>query len=143
MRNCQEIMTENPVCCLASDKVYEIAQRMQTEDVGALPVVENHACDDRFYVKKAVNWALRDIGKRNEFLRPHAFASALRHIERLDHACDVPGSGRAGSGEGPGRRPGAAAEHGGDARIERLVDLLRADEMDMRVEAAGGQAIVA
>lgn len=42
MMNCQEIMTENPVCCLASDKVYAVAQRMQTEDVGALPVVENH-----------------------------------------------------------------------------------------------------
>ena len=42
MMKCQEIMTENPVCCLTGDKVYEIAQRMQTEDVGALPVVENH-----------------------------------------------------------------------------------------------------
>ena len=42
MKHCQEIMTENPVCCLASDKVYAVAQRMQTEDVGALPVVENH-----------------------------------------------------------------------------------------------------
>ena len=37
------------------------------------------------------------------------------------------------------RRPGAAAEHGGDAGIERLLDLLRADEMDMRVHRAGGE----
>lgn len=37
-----EIMTNNPECCLASDKVYVIAQRMQSENVGALPVVENH-----------------------------------------------------------------------------------------------------
>jgi CBS domain-containing protein len=42
MKNCQEIMTKNPECCLASDKVYAIAQRMQSENVGALPVVENH-----------------------------------------------------------------------------------------------------
>jgi CBS domain-containing protein len=42
MNYCQEIMTENPVCCLANDKVYSVAQRMQTEDVGALPVVESH-----------------------------------------------------------------------------------------------------
>lgn len=42
MKKCHEIMTENPACCLASDKVYEIAQTMQNENVGALPVVESH-----------------------------------------------------------------------------------------------------
>jgi CBS domain-containing protein len=42
MKNCQEIMTENPECCLADDKVYTVAQRMQSENIGALPVVENH-----------------------------------------------------------------------------------------------------
>ena len=34
--------------------------------------------------------------------------------------------------------PGAAAHHGGDAAVERLVDLLRADEVDVAVDAAGG-----
>jgi CBS domain-containing protein len=42
MKNCQEIMTKGPECCLASDKVYAVAQRMQSENVGALPVVDNH-----------------------------------------------------------------------------------------------------
>jgi CBS domain-containing protein len=41
MKKCQEIMTMNPECCVADDKVYKIAQQMQNEDVGALPVVEN------------------------------------------------------------------------------------------------------
>ena len=35
--------------------------------------------------------------------------------------------------------PGAAAQHRGDAGHQRFVDLLRADEMDVRVEAAGGE----
>jgi hypothetical protein len=35
-----------------------------------------------------------------------------------------------------GGRAGAAAEHGGDAAVERIVDLLGADEMDMAVDAA-------
>jgi hypothetical protein len=35
------------------------------------------------------------------------------------------------------RRAGAAAEHRGDARHQGLIDLLRADEVDMRVHAAG------
>lgn len=42
MKICQEIMTKNPECCLASDMVYAVAQRMQSADIGALPVVENH-----------------------------------------------------------------------------------------------------
>jgi hypothetical protein len=36
----------------------------------------------------------------------------------------------------PGR---AAAEHGGHAGHQRIIDLLRADEMDMNIERAGGQ----
>ena len=35
--------------------------------------------------------------------------------------------------------PGAAAQHGGDARHQRVLDLLRADEVDVGVEAAGGE----
>src|SRR6185369_2245135 len=36
-------------------------------------------------------------------------------------------------------RPGAAAEHRGDAGHQRLLDLLRTDEMNVGVEAAGGE----
>jgi CBS domain-containing protein len=42
MTNCQDIMTKSPACCLADDQVYISAQRMQSENVGALPVVENY-----------------------------------------------------------------------------------------------------
>ena len=38
----------------------------------------------------------------------------------------------------PVGRAGAAAEHGGDAAAQRLLDLLRADEVDVAVDAAGG-----
>ncbi len=33
-----------------------------------IPLIEKHSCDERNYVKKAVNWALRNIGKRNKNL---------------------------------------------------------------------------
>ncbi len=39
----------------------------------------------------------------------------------------------------PAAGPGAAAEHGGNARHQRLVDELRADEMNVGIEAAGGE----
>ena len=42
------------------------------------PVIEREACDDRVYVKKAVNWALRNVGKRNVDLNVMAIATANR-----------------------------------------------------------------
>ncbi len=55
----------------------------------------------------------------------------------LQHALDVPRARRAGGGKGAGGRSGAAAQHGGDARSQRLFHELRADEVDVRVDAAG------
>ena len=46
--------------------------------ITALAWVEAAADDDRNFVKKAVNWALRSIGKRNMALRAQAIAAALR-----------------------------------------------------------------
>ena len=60
-------------------------------------------------------------------------------IGGLDHAREVPGPGRAGGRIGAGRRPGAAAQHRGDARHQGFLDLLGADEMNVGVEAAGGE----
>jgi len=45
-----------------------------------LPIIEREAEDGRNFVKKAVNWALRDIGKRNRALNVQAVAVAERLI---------------------------------------------------------------
>jgi 3-methyladenine DNA glycosylase AlkD len=44
-----------------------------------LPVIERAATDERNFVKKAVNWALRNIGKRN----PKLNRAAIRFARRL------------------------------------------------------------
>ncbi len=41
-----------------------------------LPLIERAASDERNFVKKAVNWALRNIGKRNRLLNGAAIACA-------------------------------------------------------------------
>jgi 3-methyladenine DNA glycosylase AlkD len=41
-----------------------------------LPVIRREATDERNFVKKAVNWALRQIGKRNAALNARAIATA-------------------------------------------------------------------
>jgi len=48
-----------------------------------LSIVEREALDERNYVKKAVNWALRQIGKRNLGLNKKAIETAYR-IQKLN-----------------------------------------------------------
>jgi 3-methyladenine DNA glycosylase AlkD len=47
-----------------------------------LGLVAAHADDERNFVKKAVNWALRQIGKRNDGLRGEAVETARRLLEK-------------------------------------------------------------
>jgi 3-methyladenine DNA glycosylase AlkD len=48
-----------------------------------LPIIVRESCDDRNFVKKAVSWALRQIGKRNSRLN-EAAVQAARQIQSLD-----------------------------------------------------------
>ena len=45
-------------------------------------IIEREAWDDRNFVRKAVNWALRQIGKRNETLRLKAIETAERILNQ-------------------------------------------------------------
>ncbi|WP_077961033.1 DNA alkylation repair protein [Ensifer adhaerens] len=51
-----------------------------------LPLIEQHSADGRNFVKKAVNWALRQIGKRNAACHGPALALAERLAESSDRA---------------------------------------------------------
>jgi 3-methyladenine DNA glycosylase AlkD len=48
-----------------------------------LPVIRQRAIDERNFVKKAINWALRNIGKRNPNLNKAAIKTA-KEIQRID-----------------------------------------------------------
>jgi 3-methyladenine DNA glycosylase AlkD len=47
-----------------------------------LRIIEKRSDDNRNFVRKAVNWALREIGKRNPALREQAIATAERILAR-------------------------------------------------------------
>jgi 3-methyladenine DNA glycosylase AlkD len=51
--------------------------------LGFLPIIKKNATDERNFVKKAVNWALRQIGKRNLLLNKKAVAVA-KEIRNID-----------------------------------------------------------
>jgi 3-methyladenine DNA glycosylase AlkD len=51
--------------------------------VAYLPIIQREAGDSRNFVKKAVNWALRQIGKRNSALNPLAIQTA-ESLQQMD-----------------------------------------------------------
>ena len=67
------------LACLAWHDKHAADQRF----IGLFPVLRNGAHDERHYVKKAVNWALRNIGKRNRRLNEETLKLA-RKIRTLD-----------------------------------------------------------
>jgi 3-methyladenine DNA glycosylase AlkD len=64
------------VMMAAYSSTYKKAENVIFESF--FPIIEREAGDDRIYVKKAVNWALREIGKRNIHLHQQATAFAER-----------------------------------------------------------------
>lgn len=52
--------------------------------LGLLPLIEAHATDPRNFVKKAVNWALRQVGKRSNALHGPALALSERLAASTD-----------------------------------------------------------
>jgi len=46
-----------------------------------LPLIKKHSNDERNYVKKAVNWALRNIGKRNLYLNKQTIKLSERILK--------------------------------------------------------------
>ena len=65
------------LCSLALPR----AKTTDEELVKMLPLIKNHACDARPMVYKAVNWALRNIGKKNPRLTPKAVACAQEILD--------------------------------------------------------------
>ena len=64
---------EKPDDKKASDKQFE---RLS-------PLIKKHSVDERNYVKKAVNWALRNIGKRNLALNKQMIILS-KEIQKID-----------------------------------------------------------
>jgi 3-methyladenine DNA glycosylase AlkD len=54
--------------------------------LGYLSIIDREAADERNFVKKAVSWALRQIGKREPRLHRAALAVARKLAERPERA---------------------------------------------------------
>jgi len=67
------------IACLA----WHDKQAGDEEFIKYFPIIVAGSTDDRNFVKKAVNWALRNIGKRNQILNEQAILCA-RQIQEID-----------------------------------------------------------
>ncbi len=67
------------IACLA----WHAKQATDEEFIHYLDVIKAGSTDDRNFVRKAVNWALRNIGKRNIALNKEALKAA-REIQKMD-----------------------------------------------------------
>jgi len=57
-------------------------KKAQDKDfIKLLPIIKRESTDDRNFVRKAVNWALRQIGKRNKNLNKQAIKAAREILE--------------------------------------------------------------
>ena len=43
MKKCNEVMTNNPVCCLSSDLATKAAELMKSNEIGSIPVIDNES----------------------------------------------------------------------------------------------------
>lgn len=73
----QEFVRRAAFALLAALAVHD-KQAADAQFLAQLPLLEAAAADERNFVKKAVNWALRQMGKRNPALLAQAVACAYR-----------------------------------------------------------------
>ena len=60
---------------------------LDSEFLNYLPMIEQGATDNRNFVKKAVNWALRCIGKKNPILNAAALETSKRLATSDEPSC--------------------------------------------------------
>ncbi len=90
--------------------------------------------------RAGANLLAQRLGRRGVALAEKTEVQRKR-LDRFVHPPDVPRARRAGRGVGPGRRTGAAADQRREPGVKRVGNLVRRDEVDVRVDAAGGQDV--
>jgi 3-methyladenine DNA glycosylase AlkD len=85
-----------------------------------LALVEREAFDERNFVKKAVNWALRNIGKRDLVLNAAAVTCAQRIRAAADERAGGPRGGDGGARAARWIAGGALRELGSPKVLARL-----------------------
>ena len=79
----EEFVKRAAFSLIACITVYD-KDKPDNEFIKFFPLIKKAATDERNYVKKAVSWALRNIGKRNKSLNKEVIKFAKK-LEKTDH----------------------------------------------------------
>jgi len=80
MKKCNEVMTKNPVCCRPDDMVVKVAQLMQSENIGSIPVIENEQTQKLVGIVTDRDLALKIVAKGQDAKSTKVEAVMTRQI---------------------------------------------------------------
>ena len=80
MKKCNEVMTKNPVCCRPDDMVVKVAQLMQSENIGSVPVIENEQTQKLVGIVTDRDLALKIVAKGQDAKSTKVEAVMTRQI---------------------------------------------------------------
>lgn len=63
MKKCSEVMTKSPVCCLPNDMVVNVAELMNSGNIGSIPVIENEQSKKLIGIVTDRDLALKIVAK--------------------------------------------------------------------------------
>jgi len=81
-KDSREFVRRAGLVLIATSAVHH-KQWLDKDFIKYLPLIKKYSIDERNFVKKAVNWALRQIGKRNAKLSKAAIGCA-KEIQKID-----------------------------------------------------------
>jgi CBS domain-containing protein len=80
MKKCDEVMTKKPVCCRPDDMVVKVAQLMQRENIGSIPVIENELTQKLVGIVTDRDLALKIVAKGRDAKSTKVEAVMTRQI---------------------------------------------------------------
>src|SRR5512147_3201634 len=80
MKKCNEVMTKNPVCCRPDDIVAKVAQLMQSENIGSIPVIENEQTQKLVGIVTDRDLALKIVAKGHDAKSTKVEAVMMRQV---------------------------------------------------------------
>jgi CBS domain-containing protein len=66
---CQDVMTDNPVCCLPEDNVGQAARLMRRERIGSVPVITDELKKELIGIVTDRDLAIKVVGESRDAIR--------------------------------------------------------------------------
>src|SRR5947207_15012823 len=70
---CQDVMTDNPVCCLPEDNVGQAARLMRRERIGSVPIVTDEVKKELIGIVTDRDLAIKVVGESRNAIRTSVY----------------------------------------------------------------------